>query len=315
MSLFSEFTQGEIIENPKATSSYKKALEIKKETEPVKTWKEIRNEMRAKLTPEEYKKWLQKESYQRKKEDIAKKYQEKKAEKEAYIEEIYKEVYDTLPGPPNYNKFYAEKYDADDRDWNHKFRFYWRNSRLNFIKASKLPKYKQPIRVYPRNFPLMMTRLWDMQDRAYKYIKPHINEISLKDFKLSIKQFFTKAPMWSFWGKMTELVNNTNISNNQIFSVASALLRDKYIINELYLWRCSFLVWDVIITQNWNVIRPILENNIPWLTKDTVEDLHQKRMDYFKRRTDDLQVYTLRDCYLMKVQPNERETLYYIVPT
>ena len=116
MSLFSEFTQGEIIENPKATYSYKKALEIKKETKPVKTWKEIRKEMKEKLSPEEYRIWLYKETYQRKKKDIAKKYQEKKAEEEAYIEEIYKEVYDTIPGPPNYNKFYAEKYDADDRD-------------------------------------------------------------------------------------------------------------------------------------------------------------------------------------------------------
>lgn len=315
MSLFSDFTQGEIIKNPKATYSYKKALEIKKETEPVKTWKEIRKEMKEKLSPEEYKKWFQKETYQRKKEDIAKKYQEDKAEKEAYIEEIYKEIYDTIPDPPDYNKIYAEKYDADDRDWNHKFRFYWWNSRLNYIKASSLPKYKQPIRVFPRNFTLMMVRLGDMQDRAYKYIKPHIEELNIKDFKLSRNQFFTKAPMWVAGLKMRKLMEATDISNNQVCSVASALLRDKYIVNELYLWRCSFLVWDVIITQNWNVIRPMLENNIPWLTKDTIEDLHQKRMGYLKRKTDDLQVYTLRDCYLIKVQLDKKEPWFYIVPT
>ena len=114
---------------------------------------------------------------------------------------------------------------------------------------------------------------------------------------------------------MREIVDSTDISNNQLCSVASAVLRDKYIMSELYLWRCSFLVGDVIITQNWNVIRPLLENNIPWLTVDTVEELHQKRMDYLKKKTDDLKIYALWDCYLTKVWLNEREYFYYIIPT
>lgn len=315
MSLFSDFTQGAIIQNPKATYSYKKALEIKKETEPVKTWKEIRNEMREKLTPEEYKKRLYKETYQRKKEDIAKKYQEKKAEEEAYIEEIYKEVYDVLPEPQNYDKIYADKYDADDRDSWGKYRYYWRCSRLNYIKPSKLGKLGYPIRIYNRNLNLLISNLSAMQNKAYEYIKPHINELDLRDFKLSKKQFFTKAPMWVSWEKMRKFMDTEWISNNQICTVASALLRDKYLISEVYLGRCSFLVWDIIITQNWNVLRPILENNIPWLTKDTVEDLHQKRLDYLKKKIDDLQIYALRDCYLFKVQLDKKEPWFYIVPT
>lgn len=154
-----------------------------------------------------------------------------------------------------------------------------------------------------------------MQDRAYEYIKPYIDEFDIKDFKLSKKQFFTKAPMRSSNKKMQELLANTDISNNQICTVASALLRDKYMQTELYMGRLSFLVGDIIITQNGNILRPVLENNIPWLTKDTVEELHQKRMARLKKETDDLKIYALWDCYFLRVQPNERETLFYFTPT
>ena len=315
MSLFEDFIQWEIIKNPKGRVSYKKSLKQKKQKEEVKTWAEMRKEAKENMSSEEYMKWLQKESYKRRKEKIAKKYQENKLEKEAYIEEIYKEIYDTIPDPPNYDKIYAEKFDKDDRDSWGKYRYYWRCSRLNYIKVSTLSKIKYPIKVYDRNFAHLTSNLNRMQDRAYEYLKPYIKGLDIKDFKLSKKQFFTKAPMRNTWEKMRWIINATDISNNQLCSVASAMLRNKYIVTELYLWRVGFLVGDVIITQNWNVIRPLLENNIPWLTVDTVEELHQKRIDYLKKKTDDLEIYALWDCYLIKVQPNERETYFYITPT
>lgn len=83
---------------------------------------------------------------------------------------------------------------------------------------------------------------------------------------------------------MLPLVHNSDISDNQICCVASALLRDKYIVSELYMGRVSFLLGDVIVTQAGNILRPSLENNIPWLTKDTVETLHKKRMDWLKKK-------------------------------
>lgn len=76
------------------------------------------------------------------------------------IEEIYKNVYDVLPDPIDYNKLYAEKYDEDDRDGNKKFRFYRWCSRLNYMKTSKMKKYTQPIRIYNRDsFNLMFSNL------------------------------------------------------------------------------------------------------------------------------------------------------------
>jgi hypothetical protein len=113
---------------------------------------------------------------------------------------------------------------------------------------------------------------------------------------------------------MRELCDATNISKNQVCSIASAMLRDKYIASEIYMGRVSFLIGDVIITQAGNVLRPCLENNIPWLTKDTVSSLHDDRMKYLKKKKD-LDIYILWDTYLVKYQPNEFEQRFYLVPT
>ena len=43
----------------------------------------------------------------------------------------------------------------------------------------------------------MLSNLGRIQNQAYLYLKPHIDEIDVKTFKLSWKQFFTKKPMWS----------------------------------------------------------------------------------------------------------------------
>ena len=325
MSLFNQM-QWQIIENPKVTYNYIKVLREKEESAEEKEKrekaerKELCKEKKAELNEEEFKKWRQKAWYQKNKERRIERqldlYYKNKAEEEALIEDIYKDVYDTLPEPVDYNKFYAEKYDKDDRDGNWKFKFYWWCSRLNFMKMSKFKKYKLPIKIYDRgNLALIFSGLWRMQDRAYEYIKPHIDEFSIKSFKLSKKQFFTKSPMWTADEKLQQLVAGTDIANNQLYTVASALLRDKYMQTELYMGRVWFLVGDIIITQNGNILRPILENNIPWLTKDTVEELHDKRIAWLNREIDDLEVYTLWDCYFLKVHPNERETLFYFTPT
>ena len=47
----------------------------------------------------------------------------------------------------------------------------------------------------------------------------------------------------------------------------------------------------------------------------TVEELHKKRIDWLKKKTDDLDIYVLRDTYLVKYQPNEREKMFYLIPT
>lgn len=315
MSLFSDFTQGAIIQNPKATYSYKKALEIKKETEPVKTWKEIRNEMREKLTPEEYKKWLYKETYQRKKEDIAKKYQEKKAEEEAYIEEIYKEVYDILPEPQSYDDIFTQKYRCDDivKD---SYIFSWWSSRLARMNWNYIPKQKNPFRISKRygiDFPIKAL-MW-IQDKAYNYLKPYLEEIKNCKYYLSKKQYIY-SPIYYIDEPLRTIADNWPVNAARIINVADWMIRWKFIASELYLWRNSFIFWDVLVTNTWNTFRIALENNLPWLTKDTVEDIHKLRIDWRKNKWKVAPpIYIVNDAYLIKIQPNERETLFYIVPT
>jgi len=313
MSLFNDL-QWEIIENPKQKWSYHRILKAKEKE--IKSKKEIAKEMKEKMWEEAYRDWYQKEYYKNRRKEIKKKYQEKKKEEELFVWELIDEIYADVPEIINRDKYYTQKFRDDDINYEGKFKFSRRVSRLNWVKPSKEEAYIKPVMVYNfANLWWVLTNLWRIQDRAYEYLKPHINEISLGDLKLSKRQSLTKNPMRATWWNMRKLVDNTDISMNQVCSVASAMLRDKYIISEVYLGRVSFLVGDVIISQAGNIYRPCLENNIPWLTKDTVDELHKKRMDWLKKKTDDLKIYILWDTYLVKYQPNEREKWFYIIPT
>ena len=115
-----------MIENPKSTYNYLTILKEKKETEEEKKkrekqeWKQLCEEKKKEMSKEEFSKWRQKEWYQRNKERRIEKqldsYYRNKVEEEALIEEIYESVYKELPEPIDYNKFYYDKYDKDDRD-------------------------------------------------------------------------------------------------------------------------------------------------------------------------------------------------------
>jgi hypothetical protein len=94
------------------------------------------------------------------------------------------------------------------------------------------------------------------------------------------------------------------------------MVRDKFMVSELYLGRNSFIFWDVLVTWTWNTFRIALENNLPWLTKDTVEEIHSLRMDWRKNKGEKAPpIYIVNDAYLIKIPINERENLFYIVPT
>lgn len=325
MSLFDEFQQWEIIENPNRLRMYRKIAPTRKWEEEIKQdkkkeWKELSKKMKQQLSPDEFVERRKKAYYQMMKKEYSKKslerYYRNKEDEAAMLDDIYKELYDPLPEPINYNKYYEKLYNKDDRDWNGRFSFYWWASRLNRVHANLCDSIDYPVRVCDRRkFIELYASLWREQDKAYNYIYPHLDEIDIKDFFIAQEQFFTRRPMWITKRKMRELTEATDISKNQICNVASALLRDKYIVSELYLGRVSFLLGDVIITQGWNLFRPILENNLPRLTKDTVEELHKKRFAWLHRKNDDLPIYVLWDAYLIKIPINKWETYFYIVPT
>lgn len=114
--------------------------------------KALRMEMKDKLSEEEFRKWRQKEWYKKNKKKIIDTqlswYYKKKQEEEDMLEEIYEEVYDPLPEPINYDKYYTAKFRNDDVNSENKYKFCWRSSKLIFENWGWLPKQKTPFRIY-----------------------------------------------------------------------------------------------------------------------------------------------------------------------
>lgn len=66
------------------------------------------------------------------------------------------------------------------------------------MRTNKFKNIEQPVRIARRKgLSEMLSNLGRIQDQAYLYLKPHIDEIDVKTFKLAWKQFFTKKPMWN----------------------------------------------------------------------------------------------------------------------
>lgn len=277
--------------------------------------------MKAKLPKEEFNEWRQKAYYQRQKKERSKKnldrYYRNKAAEEAFFEEIYKDVYDPIPEPINYDKYYTEKFREDDMDADGKYRFSRWSSKIIFDNWRYMPKYKKPIRIYwRRGINAAINNLLREEWKAYELLLPYLDE--LKDAKFALKRFqtITKYPLWNVSGKLGELCMSSDIAPSHICNVLSAIQRDKYIISEAYLWRTNFIMWDVVVTQTGHKFQPCLENNIPWITKDTIEWLHEVRMKRWKKKWKEKPpIYMVSDAYLVKIPINEWETYFYIIPT
>ena len=307
MSLFNDL-QWEIIEKPQNKWSYARIRKAKQEE--IKTKKQIVREMKEKLSPEEFKKRYRRQYYDAEAE--REKYQKKKAERDKFAEEIYAE----MPEPINRDKYYTKKYRDDDtvKNW---YRFAWRSSRLRWLNRKKVPKRKKPFRVSNRRWlEYWMRRLLDIQCDVYKYLKPHLEEI--RDCKICLckKQYPYDYPTYHLEEPLNSLCEASEINTWRIVNVAYWMVRDKFMVSELYLGRNSFIFWDVLVTWTWNTFRIALENNLPWLTKDTVEEIHSLRMDWRKNKGEKAPpIYIVNDAYLIKIPINERENLFYIVPT
>jgi len=312
MSLFNEL-QWEIIENPKNKWSYHRILKEKKEEN--KTKRQIVKEMKEKLSPVEFKKWYRRQYYDARAEK--KKYQEKKKVRDEFMAESTDEFYSRIPKPINRDKYYTEKYKNDDTKRT-AYKFAWRSSKIRRLNWNWLPKQTSPFRISNRKgVDRCIKELLNIQWKVYEYLKPHLNEIKKCEISLHRKQQPYDYPTYTIDEPLNSLCEASDINTWRIAYVAEWMIRDKFMVTELYLWRTSFIFWDVLVTQTWNLFRIALENNLPWLTKDTVEDIHSRRMSRWKDKNDkDMPpIYLVQDAYLIKIKINERENLYYIIPT
>lgn len=313
MSLFNEI-QSEIIEKPTNTNYYHRILNEQKEEK--KTEKQKRKEMREKLWPVEYKKRYDKQRYKKQRKLFKQRYEE---HRDAFNEGMLNEIVDELwPGndTTNRDKYYTEKFRDDDvkSNW---YRFAWRSSRLARIKWRDLPKQKTPFRVVKvRWMERGMRDMNEIQNKAYEYLKPHMEEFYDVPLGFQKKQMPYDYPTYMTTKEFETFAKDGPVNPWHIYIVFDAMRRGKYIISETYLWRNSFIFGDVVVTQTGKLFRIALENNLPWLTKDTVEDIHSLRMEWWKHKWKVAPpIYIVNDAYLIKIKPNERETLFYIVPT
>ena len=271
--------------------------------------------MRKRLSKEEYIKRYKKQYYKREKDRYKKRYKRDRWITEAMLKEICDEL---RPGNDltNWDKFYTEKFRNDDvkSNW---YRFAWRSSRIMTLKWRDLPKQTLPFRVTKvRWMERGMRDMNEIQNKAYEYLKPHMGEF--KDVLLTFqkKQKPYDYPTYATTREFESFVREWPVNPWHIYLVFDAMRRWKYMVSETYLWRNSFIFGDVIVTQTGKLFRIALENNLPWLTKDTVEDIHKLRIDWRKNKWKVVPpIYIVNDAYLIKIQPNERETLFYIVPT
>ena len=302
MSLFSSLSAWKILENPKQLAQYQRIKKKKEEKDTrIKTEKEIRKEMREKLSEEEYKKWWHKQNYAKKKKEIAERYKQKKKEEELMIEEIYKEVYDTLPEPVSIDKYYIEKYREEDTDWEWRYRYSWWASPLANLRQWRVSRWTTPIRI-AENYDMssLMINQIRIQTNVYKFIYPHIKDISPGSFKIASKQKVTARPMRATSKQIDELTRESGYPKHQICEMIRALHRWVYMPDGVFLWNISWIFGEEIVTSMGHMFKIALENNLPWLTPDNVEDVRNKRLAY-KRKWDDCPIYILFNAYLIRV--------------
>lgn len=326
MSLFNEI-QWQVIENPKSTYNNIKIRKEKKEKDNKENEKKKKQERKKlceqkkeELWEDEYKKRYWKQRYKDNREHHIQKeinrQKEKRKEEEALIEGIYKNVYDILPEPIDIDKFYTEKFKNDDI-LSGEYKFSWRSSRLKRIPWRKYSRQHLPFRVSYRHWiNQMMATLSRTQLKAYQYLLPLFNEWKDCPISLHKRQQPYRYPTYLVWEPLQSIIDASEINNWHLICVADGIRRGKYIPWEVYLWRNSFIFWDVVVTNTWHLFRISLEHNLKWLTPNTVEKIHQDRMDWRKKKADNkVPILLLWDAYLIKVPINEWEDLYFITPT
>lgn len=313
MSVFNDL-QIDLIEKPTNTNYYHRILNEQKKEK--KTEKQKRKEMREKLWPVEYKKRYDKQRYKKQRDLFKQRYEE---HRDAFNKGMLNEIIDELwPGNDltDWDKLYTKKFKEDDAK-GRAYRFSWRCSRLRSLDWSRVNKQTTPFRVANRKQMNQLIRdNTKTQNGAYEYLKPHMNDIKDCMLALNKNQLPYNYPVYVSDKELRDVVNESPVNIASTYLVFDAMRRWKYMLSEMYLWRNSFILGDVLVTGTGNLFRIALNNNLSRLTKDTVEEIHQKRMAWIKSKSNYAPpIYIVNDAYLIKVHINEREDLFYIVPT
>lgn len=326
MGYLDRFKWQPLITNPVGTYSYRKVLKEERN----KSEKELREEMKAKLSPEEYTKWWQQHYYAKNKEKIARQYKERRELELAEIMETYHELYDdepTIPTPRDLEDKYVEEvapyYKTIKKD---RWQFNWWNSRINKIRFKCFP-YEKPIRLcHTWKLNVSVMSLLNKQNDAYKYLYPFIDKIDLNDINIGQHRYLSWMIRYITRNFANEVIEWWEwMSKVTLCQVATAVKRWVFIRGAAYLWRYSYLVWGMICTEKWHLFIPQLWQ-FSWVNKDNYLDVAKNVKLWLNWKSDICpRTLLLEDCYLIQVDwasiqnkkwdfENNKQYEYYIVP-
>ena len=327
MGYLDRFKGKPLITNPKNTYNYTKV--IKNKTNDVKSDRELVKEKKAELSPEDFTKWYHKHTYQKRKEKVRQQYQAKKTLEEALAIETYHEIFDDEPSIPTYKDLEKEYIEEARKYYTSKANrwvFYWWCSRLVSVKFNSVLLWMNPIRICEnlKMNKLFLTELKEQQ-RIANILKPHLDEICLEEIILRKKQNISSRPNYKAIGRLEEIINENHLPCNFACEIASALIRDRYIDWLPYLWHNNYLLGDFIATGKGQVLLPALDNNLPYLTRETLNDIHNQTIAWLNEEKNKVPLYLMRDLYLVRIPASKFQNenkeddsnnsyYYYVVP-
>lgn len=322
-----------IIKYPKKNNNYKRYQQEKErlieESEEKIKEKELKKEMKAKLSEKDYRRWRAKEYYHRNKERINKKYKDNKLkELKEKLDEFEELAEDYPPYKTERDKELEllNKYKGDLTNAQWRFVQYWWCTPVWYVKH-RLSAFTQPIKVIPNPWieKCIIQRL-NIQQKIYNFVKPYISEIDVRDYWLKEKQDMFNKLQYAFrpGTKIFELHKTKGISQNVLAMIVDAVLRDKWIETIPYMWKC-ILCWDRVYTAMWQVFMVSPYNsNYKYINEENIERIHEDTNNYLKKKTRNCALASASSCYLVKVPKDiiynekwEKEIMrwdYYIVP-
>lgn len=327
MSILSGMMSWKLLDKKQTLSNKNSIQKAKREKEEYKTEKQIRKEMKEKLSPEDYYRWYHRTYYHKSDKEKTKMRNDNKSK--IWFEETKKlllELYWEDKKEQTIDEYYIEKYRADDVDSDWRYRQRWWITNINNL-LWKHNNISFPIRV-AENYDMdyLMTRQFNIQLKAFKYLRwkdINICQCSI----LSNWRNNRRDPMW--WGneEYIRLVNNAEWINRQQISEMIRRLQEWVFIPETWVWYKCFMVWDIIATSMWHMFKIALENNLDWLTKDTIDDIHKQRIEFrywWDKIPKWFPIARMNNCYLIKIPADKivcddwniehHHYNYYIVP-
>lgn len=326
MSILSGMMSWKLLDKKQTLSNKNSIQKAKREKEEYKTEKQIRKEMKEKLSPEDYYRWYHRTYYHKSDKEKTKRRNDNKSR--IWFEETKKlllELYWEDKKEQTIDEYYIEKYRADDVDSDWRYRQMrwatdiWRIAWTDYIWF--------PIRIAENiNMNKLMPRqLWE-QTKAYNHLKwkdlDNVQCWLLINWKNSLRN----PRRWGNDNFISLAENEEWISRLQIWEMIRRIQAWVFM-PEVWVWYRCFMVWDIIATSMWHMFKIALENNLDWLTKDTIDSIHEQRKYIWhncNKRVKWFPIACMDNCYLIKIPADKivcddwniehHHYNYYIVP-